>query len=140
MADMIDRTILAVMGLEKKARELLDELVETGRKETGEAKEEGEKGEGGAGGEGLEPGERAQNKLVDDAVGAVKELLGLLGECRDRLDKGVTDAAESVVEKLNVATRDDLETVKEMAKVARAKVDKLEKKLKDLEKKEKKKS
>ena len=130
MADMIDRTILAVMGLEKKARELLDELVETGKKETGEAEKE----------EGLPPGERAQNKLVDDAVGAVKELLGLLGECRDKLEKGVTDAAESVVERLNVATRDDLETVKEMARVAREKVDKLEKKLKDLEKKEKKKS
>ena len=136
MADMIDRTILAVMGLEKKARELLDELVETGKKETGEAKEEGDKEAGG----GLEPGERAQNKLVDDAVGAVKELLGLLGECRDKLEKGVTDTAESIVEKLNVATRDDLETVKEMARVAREKVDKLEKKLKDLEKKEKKKS
>ncbi len=135
MADMIDRTILAVMGLEKKARELLDELVETGKKETGEGEKEGtEKGEG------LEPGERAQNKLVDDAVGAVKELLGLLGECRDKLGKGATDAAESVVERLNVATRDDLEIVKEMAKVAREKVDKLEKKLKDLEKKEKKKS
>lgn len=138
MADMIDRTILAVMGLEKKARELLDELVETGKKETGEAKEEGgDKGEGGAG---LKPGESAQNKLVDDTVSVVNDLLGLLGECRDKLGKGATGAAESVVERLNVATRDDLDTVREMARVAREKVDKLEKKLKDLEKKEKKKS
>lgn len=127
MADLIERTILAVMGLEKKAKEVLEELVETGKKEAGPAEE------------GLPPGKKAQNKLVDEAVSAFKELLEFIGECKGRLEKDVGDAAESVAERLNVATKSDLDTVKEMARVVREKVDKLEKKLKELEKKEKKK-
>jgi BMFP domain-containing protein YqiC len=114
------------MGLEKKAKEVLEELVETGKKEAGPAEE------------GLPPEKKARNKLVDEAVSAFKELLEFIGECKGRLERGVGDTAESVAERLNVATRSDLDTVKEMARVAREKVDKLEKKLKELEKKEKK--
>jgi BMFP domain-containing protein YqiC len=127
MVDFLDRAILIVMGLEKKARELMDELAEAGKKETAEGEE------------GLPTWKRAENKLVDEGSKAAKELLEVLKECREGFEKSCAEAAEGVVERLNVATKTDIETVKEMARVAREKVDKLEKKLKELEKKEKKK-
>jgi BMFP domain-containing protein YqiC len=128
MADFIDRAILIVMGLEKKTKELLEELAEAGKKEAGEGEE------------GLEPGKVAKNRLVDEGTKVTKDLLELLKECKEKLGKSCTEAAESLVEKLHMATKNELETVKEMARVAREKVDKLEKKLKELEKTEKKKS
>jgi BMFP domain-containing protein YqiC len=125
MADLIDRAILIVLGLEKKAKELINELAEAGEKEAG------------GGEEGLTPGKRAENKLVEEGATAAKELLELLRECKDKFEKKVVEATVSCVERLNMATKSELDTVKETARAAREKVDKLEKKLKELEKKEK---
>lgn len=133
MPDFIDRAILIVMGLEKKVKGVMDELADEGRTEVDRA--EGD----GAEGEDLPLHKKAENKIVEEGVKALQELRGVLREGKERFEKEVIKNASALVETLNVATRSELDTVKEMARVAREKVDALEKKIKDFEKKKKKK-
>ena len=124
MADFLDRAILMGMGLEKKLRELMEELEKKGKEEGKEAKEEG-----------LPPKKRLENKLVEDGVKAIRELLCTLKDSKERLGKDISGGAEKVAERLNLATRDELDIVKEMARLSREKVDLLEKRIKELEEK-----
>lgn len=133
MPDFIDRAILIVMGLEKKVKGVMDELADEGRTEVDGA--EGDAAEG----EDLPLHKKAENKIVEEGVKALQELRGVLREGKERFEKEVIKNASALVETLNVATRSELDTVKEMARVAREKVDALEKKIKDFEKKKKKK-
>lgn len=133
MPDFIDRAILIVMGLEKKVKGVMDELADEGRTEVDAV--EGDAAEG----EDLPLHKKAENKIVEEGVKALQELRGVLREGKERFEKEVIKNASALVETLNVATRSELDTVKEMARVAREKVDALEKKIKDFEKKKKKK-
>lgn len=126
MADLMDKAILLGMGLEKKAKEFLDELQATGKAEA-EAK--------GQGGSGLTPKQGAENKVVEEGVKAAKELLNTLGEARTKLEKEMSVVAEKVLQRLNVPTVEELDVAKEMARVAREQVDLLEKRVNELEKK-----
>ncbi|MBZ0220508.1 MAG: accessory factor UbiK family protein [Candidatus Methylomirabilis sp.] len=122
MADLLDKAILIGMGLERKAREVLEELEKSGKgskEATGEA--------------GLPPREAVENRVVDEGVRALKEFLSVVSSAKEKLEKEVTSSSGKVFEKLNVATQDELEVVKEMARLAREKVDKLEKRVSDLE-------
>jgi BMFP domain-containing protein YqiC len=124
MPDLLDRAILIGVGLEKKAREFMDALEEAGR--AGAAKP-------AAGAEGLTPKETLENRIVEDGVKAAKEFLSVLKSVREKLDTELTASSGKVLDRLHVATRDELDVVKEMARVAREKVDRLEKKVEDLE-------
>lgn len=122
MSDLLDKAILIGMGLEKKAKEVLGELENAGKT----AKEE-------PGSEGLPPRQAAENKVVDEGVRALKEFVTLVKSAKEKLEKDVSSGSEKVFEKLNVATQNDIELIKEMARVAREKVDKLEKRVAELE-------
>lgn len=126
MSDIFEKAIQVATGLERKAKEALDELAEAGK-----SKEHG--GEGTEAGEGVPPEQAVQNRIVAEGVKASKELIELLKEGTEKFEKGILDTAETLVEKLNVATKSDLDIVTEMARKAREKVDELEKKVAALE-------
>ncbi len=131
MSDIFEKAMLLATGLERKAKEALDELVEAGRDKEGE--EGTKKGDNGSDGEELPSDKAMQNRIVEDGVKASKELIALLKEGSEKFEKGVLETAEVFVEKLNVATKSDLDTVMEMARKAREKVDELEKRVAKIE-------
>lgn len=124
MADLLDKAILIGMGLEKKAKEVLAELEQAGKAEKPQA--EGAEA-------GLPPKQMAENKVVEEGIKALKEFLSLVKTGKDRLEKEFSTSSEKVLEKLNVPTQNDIDVIKEMARVAREKVDKLEKRVAELE-------
>lgn len=130
MADLIDKAILIGIGLEKKAKEALEELQKAGKsaKEAEAGAGAGEKAEGE-----LTPKQLIENKVVEDGVSVLKEFLGVVKSAKERLEKDVSSSSGKVLGKLNVPTSDELDIVKEMARVAREKVDRLEKKVEELE-------
>ncbi len=140
MADILDKVITLGIGLEKKAMEALDELeglgkVEVKKEEELEAKE---RAEGEEGDEKLGAKKEFENRLVDGGVKAISELISLLKECREKVEGEVRGSSGKVAEKLNMANKDELDVVMEMARIAREKVDGLEKRVAALEGKKKK--
>ncbi|MBI5826756.1 MAG: hypothetical protein HZB22_03380 [Deltaproteobacteria bacterium] len=127
MTDIIDKAILVFIGLEKKARETLDALEKAGKAAGGAA-------EGGEGA-GLSGRQMAENKVVEEGAAALKEFIGMIKSGKDKLEKEFLTSSEKVLEKLNVATQNDIEVIKEMARVAREKTDKIEKRLEEIERK-----
>lgn len=126
MADLIDKAILIGIGLEKKAKEVLDDLQKAGKTEKAA---EGE----AAAHEDLTPKQLIENKVVEDGVKALKEFLGVVKSAKEKLDREFSTSSEKVLERLNVPSVNELEIVKEMARIAREKVDRLEKKVEELE-------
>jgi BMFP domain-containing protein YqiC len=129
MADLLDKVITLGIGLEKKAMETLDELEDLGKKEI--KKEEDSE-------EGLGKKEEFENKLVDGGVKAVGEFVSILKDCREKFEGEVRGGSGKIAEKLHMASKDELEVAIEMARVAREKVDELEKRIEALEGKKKK--
>lgn len=131
MTDIIDKAILVFIGLEKKARETLDALEKAGKAAGGAT------GGGAAGGEGagLSGRQMAENRVVEEGAAALKEFIGVLKSGKDKLEKEFLTSSEKVLEKLNVATQNDIEIIKEMARVAREKTDRIEKRLEEIERK-----
>ncbi len=129
MADMLDKFITLGIGLEKKATEALGELEKLGK----EAVEEEEAKEKETGKEGLGAKKEFENRLVDHGVKAISEFILLLKDCRVKAEGEVLDSGEKVMDKLHVASKEELEVTKEMARVAREKVDELEKRVAALE-------
>ena len=123
MTDLLDKAIQIGVGLEKKAREFVDEVQKAGA--AARAPKEGAAG--------LTPKQDLENRIVEEGVKAVKEFLSFISSAKDRLEKGASSTSGQVLEKLNIATQADLDVVKEMARVAREKVDALEKKVAELE-------
>ena len=70
---------------------------------------------------------------MDEGVRALKEFVTVVKSAKEKLEKEVSSGSEKVFEKLNVATQSDIEVVMEMARVAREKGDKLEKRVAELE-------
>lgn len=122
MADLLDKAILIGMGLERKAREVLDELEKSGK-----ANKEA------SGDAGLPLKEKVENRMVDEGIRALKEFLSVVNTAKDKIEKEVASSSGKVFEKLNVATTEEIEVIKEMARIAREKADKLEKRVSDLE-------
>lgn len=133
MADILDKAILIGMGLEKKAREMLDELQKAGKQTSEERSGAKPEAAGAPSGESLPPRQAVENKLVEDGVVVLKEFLAFVKAGKEKLEKEVTSSSGKVFEKLNVASQDDIDIVKEMARIAREKVDKLEKRVEELE-------
>lgn len=126
MADLIDKAILIGIGLEKKAKEALEELQKAGK-----SAKEAAGGEKPA--EDLTPKQLIENKVVEEGVNVLKEFLGVVKSAKERLEKDLSSSSGKVLERLNLPTSDELDIVKEMARVAREKVDRLEKKVEELE-------
>jgi BMFP domain-containing protein YqiC len=124
MADIIDRAILFGMGLEKRLKGVVDEMVEEGK--SGEA-------EGGEG-EKLPPKKEFENRLVEEGVQVLRELVETVKGGKDKVDGEIHEVAERFAERCKVATKEDIEVIQKMAQVAREKVDKLEKRVAKLEK------
>lgn len=125
MTELFDKAVLICMGLEKKAKDLLDELEKNGKTS--------QETQGGAEGQGLTGKQMVENKVVEDGVNALKEFLGFVKGGKEKLEKEFATSSEKVLERLNVATQTDIEITREMARVAREKVEKLEKRIEELE-------
>lgn len=125
MADLLDKAILIGIGLEKKAKEVLGDLQQAGK----EAK-------ASAAGEGAEPltsKETVENKVVEEGVKALSEFLNVIRSVKSKIESEVQSSSGKVFDKLHIATEDDIEVVREMARIAREKVDSLEKRVEELE-------
>ena len=145
MTDILDKVITLGIGLEKKAMEALDELEELGKKEidkeeSHEKKEAGKRGdeEEGEEGEGLGAKKEFENRLVDGGVKAIGEFVSLLKDCREKVEGEVRGSGGKIAEKLHMANKDEVEVAIEMARIAREKVEELEKRVEALEGKNKK--
>lgn len=121
MSDIIGKVIDAGTAVEGKVRDFIRELEDKGSSKAGE-----DDGPLGA-------ARRIENKVVEEGVKAVKELLGILEECKSKVGGEASGVVDSVAGRLNLASASELEVVKEMARVAREKVDSLEKRLSKLE-------
>ncbi len=145
MADLIDKAIEVGLEIEKLAKEKLDGLKssrEATAREQAEAsskpEDEGEggpkdEGEGGEKDAGLTPRQALENRVVDESTKVLKEVFSAVNSLKERLGKELSTGSASVADKLHVATDDELDVVKEMARVAREKIDSLEKRVMELE-------
>ncbi len=118
MSDIIGKVIDAGTAVEGKVRDFIREL-----EGSGSSKDDGPLG----------AVKNIENKVVEEGVKAVKELLGILEECKSKVGGEASGVVDSVAGRLNLASASELEVVKEMARVAREKVDSLEKRLSKLE-------
>ncbi|OGP08662.1 MAG: hypothetical protein A2Z89_04785, partial [Deltaproteobacteria bacterium GWA2_43_19] len=107
--------------LEKRVKDALNKLASEGK--------EAKTGEGGE----LPPKQELENKLVDEGVKVVRELIGTVKAGKEKVDKEIQEVVERLLEKCRVATKDDIEIIEKMAQVAREKVDALEKRMEELE-------
>ena len=123
MTDILDKAILIGIGLEKRAKDILNELASEGK--------EAKTGEGGE----LPPKQELENKLVEEGTKVVRELIASVKAGKEKVDKEIEEAVQHLLEKFKVATKDDKEIIEKMAQVAREKVDALEKRIEQLEKK-----
>ncbi len=123
MTDILDKAILIGIGLEKRLKDTLNELASEGK--------EAKTGEGGE----LPPKQELENKLVEEGTKAVREIIATVKAGKEKVDKEIEEAVQHFLEKFKVATKDDMEIIEKMARVAREKVDKLEKRIEELEKK-----
>ncbi|MEK7688742.1 MAG: hypothetical protein AAB313_00640 [Deltaproteobacteria bacterium] len=123
MTDILDKAILIGIGLEKRAKDILNELAS-----------EGKESKTGAEGE-LPPKQELENKLVEEGTKVVRELIASVKAGKEKVDKEIEEAVQHLLEKFKVATKDDMEIIEKMAQVAREKVDALEKRIERLEKK-----
>lgn len=125
MADILDKAVRIGLGLEKKAKEALQELEAAGKAATDERT--------AAGGQGLTGKQIVENKVVEDAVKVLKDLLEAITTGKERFEKEAQATSERVMEKLNVPTRTEVDVIKEMARISREKTDLLERRIEELE-------
>lgn len=116
MTDLLDKAILVGMGIEKRIKKVLDELAEEGK------------------GSGLQPREELENRIVEEGVKAIRDLMATVRAGKEKVDKEIQDLVERLLDRFKVVTRGDIEIVERMAQVAREKVDALEKRVDELEK------
>ncbi len=129
MTDILDKFITLGIGLEKKAREVIDELEKLGTEEIAEKESEDDEDNN----DGLGAKEKFENRLVNHGVKAIGEFVAILKDCRTKAEGDLKDSSEKVMNKLHMASLDELEVAIEMARVAREKVDELEKRISALE-------
>jgi BMFP domain-containing protein YqiC len=145
MTDIFDKAMQVGMGIEKKAREVIEELQKAGKAEAeGREGVEGAEGAEGAegGGEGAE-GEggalptrhAAENKVVEEGIKVLRELTSAARGIKEKLEGEIEGSGGKVLERLHVPTADDVEVIREMARIARERVEELEKRVCDLEEK-----
>ncbi|MBE9528843.1 MAG: hypothetical protein IME99_06355 [Proteobacteria bacterium] len=134
MADLIDKAILLGLGLEKKLKETLEE-VQSSRDEGAKPAESEEGTETAEGAEPLTPRQIIENRVVEDGSAVLKELLTVVTSAKEKIESEIISNSSRVADKLHVATDIEMDVVKEMARIAREKVDSLEARVAELEKK-----
>jgi BMFP domain-containing protein YqiC len=137
MSDAFDKVVTLGLGLEKKAKELLAELERLGTEsrtaKAGEGSSEGAAEGSATGEEDLSSRKKFENKLVEGTVAAMNEFLSSMKECKEKLEREAVEKGGKFIGRMNVASAEDLDVVREMARVAREKVDALEKRVAELE-------
>jgi len=147
MSDFFDKALLLGAGLEKKLKELACELDPTSTDCPTDNKDE-TKEDSSATTNGLGVKEQIENRLVTEGVRGIKELVSLIKDGKEKVDGEVSAVADTIANRMGIATTSELTTIKEMARVAReradaaeasikkteAKLKKLEKRIKELEK------
>jgi BMFP domain-containing protein YqiC len=131
MADLIDKAILLGLGLEKKLKETLEEA-QSSREEAAKASESKE---GAEGTKPLTTRQIIENRVVEDGSAVLKELLTVVVSAKEKIESEIISNSARVADKLHVATDIEMDVVKEMARIAREKVDSLEARVEELEKK-----
>ena len=119
MSGLLDKVLLAGLGLEHKVMEKLDELAEEGKK----VQEEG-----------LNIGQEVENRLVEEIVKVVGAALRRVGMAKKEVDAVVASLAEDLADRLKIVTVDDLDVVEKLVLGAREDIKKLEKRVRELEK------
>lgn len=107
--EILDKAKKVKKGFEKKAKGVIDDLIEAGE------------------------GENVENKIIDKSVGVIGEIVDTLHSAKNKIDAGIMESLESLLDKLHVAQNDDIEDVKAVAVNARKKIEDLEKRLEKLE-------
>ncbi len=130
MSDLIDKAILIGLGIEKKAKETLEELEKAGKAGIAEKPAEG----GPAAGEPLTPKQAVENKVVEEGIKTLKEFLGLIKTAKEKLDKEVAASSGKVLGKLKGATEEVWEVGKGVVRGSRQKICWLDKRVAELEK------
>lgn len=118
MAGLIDKALLAGLGIEKRAKKKFNALAREGNKEIEE---------------GLDMKEDFENKLVENIVNVVGAGLKKVGGAKKEIDHVAESIAEDLAERLKIVTLDDLDVVEKLVMKNREKVNKLEKQIKKLE-------
>lgn len=130
MTDMLDKVLLIGMGLDKKIKEVISDLQKSGESDGGPKEKSGG---GDKGDDGLTPRQSVENKIVDEGTAVVKELLSVVDNAKTRIEEELSANSGKIRGRLNVAGVEEIEVVKEMARLAREKVDSLEKRVTKLE-------
>lgn len=118
MAGLIDKALLAGLGVEKRAKKRINALMKEGEKEIEE---------------GLDMKEDFENKLVENIVNVVGAGLKKVGVAKKEVDHVAESVAEDLAERLKIVTLDDLDVVEKLVMKNREKVSALEKRIKKLE-------
>lgn len=121
MADILDKAILIGMGLEKKLKDTINELADEAKKGDGDESK-------------LPPRKEFENKVVEEGVKILREVVAAAKSGKEMIDEHIKNAVQEILEKFKVATREDIEVIEKMAQNAREKVDRLEKRVEELEK------
>ena len=119
LSNVLDKILLAGLGLENKISEKVNELAEEGKRSTEE---------------GLKTGQDLENKAVEDIVKIVGRALKKVGVAKKEVDAILDGLAEELTGRLKLVTLDELDVVEKMALKSREKVDKMERRIKKLEK------
>lgn len=119
MGSLLDKVLLAGLGLENKITEKVDELAAEGKRSTEE---------------GLKTGQKIENKAVEDIVKIVGSALKKVGIAKKEVDAIIDILAEELTGRLKLVTLDELDVVEKLILKSREKVDKMERRLKKLEK------
>ncbi len=119
MSNLLDKVLLAGLGLEHKVKEKIDELAKEGQKEADE--------------EGLGAKEEVENKLVENIVEVVGSALKKVGVAKSEVDQVLASLAENLAERMKIVTVDDLDILEKLVMGNREKILQLEKKVKQLE-------
>ncbi len=120
MTDLLDKAILIGLGLEKKAKEALEELEKSAAS-------------GAPGEAGLSAKQRLENRVAEDGAAALKEFLSVVKAVKGKMEEELAASSGRIFEKVRAVKEDDVEVIREMARVAREKVDRLEKRVEELE-------
>ena len=120
MSDIIKKAFLIGKGLEERAGKVLDDLAKEGEKRVSDlptTKEEFE------------------NKLVEGGTRVAGKTIDHFKKDKEKIEEKVCEVIEGLFDRLKLVTRDDIEVIEKMASKAREKVDALEKRVEELEKK-----
>jgi len=118
MGGVLDKVLLAGLGIEHKVKEKINELAKEGKVEAEE---------------GLGMKEDMENKLVENIVDVLGGGLKKVGVAKKEIDAVIVSLAEDIAEKLQIVTVDEVDVLEKLLMKNREKTAGLEKRVKKLE-------